>query len=53
MRFELTKEFLERIRQAIASEDDQWIKQHITDLHFADIAEIMDELSMEQSKYLY
>lgn len=53
MRFELTKEFLERIRQAISSEDDQWIKQHITDLHFADIAEIMDELSMEQSKYLY
>lgn len=53
MRFELTKEFLERIRQAVSSEDDQWIKQHITDLHFADIAEIMDELSMEQSKYLY
>jgi len=53
MRFELTKEFLERIRQAISSEDDQWIKLHITDLHFADIAEIMDELSMEQSKYLY
>ena len=26
MRFELTKEFLERIRQAITSEDDQWIK---------------------------
>jgi magnesium transporter len=53
MRFELTKEFLERIRQAISSEDDQWIKLHITDLHFADIADIMDELSMEQSKYLY
>ncbi|AEA43401.1 magnesium transporter [Fluviicola taffensis] len=53
MRFELTKEFLERIRQAVSSEDTEWIKQHITDLHFADIAEIMDELSMEQSKYLY
>lgn len=53
MRFELTREFLDRIRQAILSEDTTWIKQHITDLHFADIAEIMDELSMDQAKYLY
>jgi magnesium transporter len=53
MRFELTKEFLERIRQAIASEDTAWIKEHISELHFADIAEIMDELSMEQARILY
>jgi magnesium transporter len=53
MRFELTKDFLERIRQAIVSEDSAWIKEHICDLHFADIADIMDELSMEQSKFLY
>lgn len=53
MRFELTKEFLERIRQAIDSEDTPWIKAHIVDLHFADIAEIMDELSNEQAKFLY
>lgn len=53
MRFELTKEFLERIRQAIGSEDSQWIKEHVIDLHFADIAEIMDELSSDQAKFLY
>jgi magnesium transporter len=53
MRFELTKEFLERIRQAIDSEDTPWIKAHIVDLHFADIAEIMDELSNDQAKFLY
>lgn len=53
MRFELTKDFLERIRQAILSEDTDWIKEHIYDLHFADIAEIIDELSMEQAKFLY
>lgn len=53
MRFELTKEFLERIRQAIDSEDTSWIKAHIVDLHFADIAEIMDELSNDQAKFLY
>lgn len=53
MRFELTKDFLELIRQAIDSEDTPWIKAHIVDLHFADIAEIMDELSNDQAKFLY
>lgn len=53
MRFELTKEFLERIRQAIGSEDTVWILEHVSDLHFADIAEIIDELSMEQARFLY
>ncbi|MFN5984612.1 MAG: magnesium transporter [Fluviicola sp.] len=52
MRFELTKEFLERIRVAISSEDNLWIKEHIVELHPADIAEIMDELSSEKAKYL-
>lgn len=53
MRFELTREFLEEIRVACAAEDLVWIKTHVLDLHFADIAEIMDELSIEQAKYLY
>ncbi len=53
MRFQLTKEFLEEIRLAIQSEDRAWIIHNITELHFADIAEIMDQLSMEHAKYLY
>ena len=53
MRFELTKEFLERIKEAIEASDVQWISEHIIELHFADIAEIMDELSMEQARFLY
>jgi magnesium transporter len=53
MRFELTKEFLEEIRHAIDENDVLWIKEHVVDLHFADIAEIMDELSNEQAKFIY
>lgn len=53
MRFELTREFLEQIRLAIQSEDTTWIKEHVVDLHFADIAEIIDELSMKEAKVLY
>jgi magnesium transporter len=53
MRFELTKDFLEQIRQAISDEDKDWILKNIHDLHFADIAEIIDELSNEEAKYVY
>ena len=53
MHFELTREFLDDIRSACASGDVAWIKVHVIDLHFADIAEIMDELSMDQAKFLY
>jgi magnesium transporter len=53
MRFELTKDFLEQIRQAISDENRDWILKNIHDLHFADIAEIIDELSNEEAKYVY
>lgn len=53
MRFELTKDFLEQIRHAIDVKDISWIKEHVVDLHFADIAEIIDELSEEQARFLY
>lgn len=53
MRFELTKEFLEQLRQATLSRDSAWIHEHISELHFADIAELMDELPLEQARFLY
>lgn len=53
MRFELTNEFLEGLRKALKEDDVQYISEHIHDLHPADIAEILDELSLEESKELY
>lgn len=53
MRFELTKEFLDHIRVSIAAQDTAWLKEHVIGLHFADIAEILDELSNEQAKFIY
>lgn len=53
MRFELTKEFLEDLRSHIAEQDTLWIKEHILDLHFADIAEILDKLSSDEAKFVY
>jgi len=53
MRFELTKDFLEQFRQAIVDENNTWIIEHIHDLHFADIADLLDRLSNEEAKYVY
>lgn len=53
MRFELTKDFLEQLRKAIQAEDTAWIDEHILGLHFADIAELLDELTKEQAKFVY
>lgn len=53
MRFELTKEFLDDLRLAIQTQNENWIKQHVTGLHFADIADLLDELTNDQAKYIY
>ena len=53
MRFELTKEFLEELRLEIKKQNSEWITEKVLGLHFADIAEIIDELNNDQAKYIY
>jgi len=53
VRFELSKEFLENLRIKIAEQDTSWIRANVLELHFADIAEILDKLSNEEAKYIY
>ncbi len=53
MQFELTKDFLDKLRQAIIEENNDWIIEHIHELHFADIADLIDQLSNEEAKYVY
>jgi magnesium transporter len=53
VRFELNKEFLELLRQKIADNDLGWIRGQVLELHFADIAEILDKLSNEEAKFIY
>lgn len=53
MRFELTKDFIEQLREAIAAQNMEWIEGQILDLHFADIAEILDRLSRDEAKFVY
>ena len=53
MRFELTKEFLETINEAIESQNLVWIKENVVELHDADITAILDELEEDHALYLY
>jgi len=53
MKFELTKEFLDELRERIEGEDDKGAYKMIEDLHPADIAEIYDELNIEEARFLH
>lgn len=50
---ELTREYLDELRDVIARKDEQTALAYLEDLHAADIAEIYDAMSMEEAKYLY
>jgi len=50
MQFELTKEYLSEIREAAAASDENRLIGLFNEVHAADIAEIINELSTEESK---
>ncbi len=52
MAFQLTSEFLEHIEQLIARKDRNAIRKSFEDFHFADVAEILEELDSEEATYL-
>jgi magnesium transporter len=51
--FELTREFLEELKDLIASKNNELAAKKISDLHAADIAEIYDELNIEQARFIH
>jgi magnesium transporter len=53
MQFELTKEYLEAIKEDLDSGKSTELLTNINDLHPADIAEIFDELSNDEATLLY
>ncbi|MBX9852502.1 MAG: magnesium transporter [Cytophagaceae bacterium] len=52
MQFELTQEYLDQIKEAIASKNVDYINQTLGELHSADIAAVIGELDIEESEYL-
>nr|WP_288932569.1 magnesium transporter [uncultured Allomuricauda sp.] len=50
--FKLTDELLEEIRQLIAEKKNAGLQAMMKEFHYADIAEIADELEVEEATYL-
>ena len=53
MQFKISKELLVQIEQLILSRNDRELEVLLNDLHHADIAEILDELDIEEATYIF
>ncbi|MFB6307464.1 MAG: magnesium transporter MgtE N-terminal domain-containing protein, partial [Flavobacteriales bacterium] len=53
MQLELTKEYIDRLKEAIKNGEDSFIMEKVKELHSADLAEVIVNLHKEESKYLY
>jgi magnesium transporter len=53
MHFELTRDYLDELKESIALQDDKVLLKLIEELHPADIAEIFDELTIDEAQYIY
>lgn len=52
MLFQITTEFIDNIEQLIAREDGLALKKILSEFHFADIAEILEELSSQDATFI-
>jgi magnesium transporter len=52
MAFEITDEFLENLIGFIYENNDSEIKELFAEVHFADIAEVLDEVSFDEAIYI-
>ncbi|MEE4284712.1 MAG: magnesium transporter [Mariniphaga sp.] len=53
MEFEITREYIDRLKDLIEETNAEELKATMEPLHPADIAEVMDDLTMDEAKYLY
>jgi len=53
MEFKISKEFIAQIELLISENKEQELQNLLLDLHFADIAEIMDELDSHEASYIF
>jgi magnesium transporter len=52
MPFEITNEIIEQVRALIEHKDEMALLELLADEHHADIAEILDDLNLEESTYI-
>ena len=53
MEFKISKDLIQQLEQLIQSRSDEQLGVLLNDLHHADIAEILDELDIEEATYIF
>ncbi len=52
MQFQISNDFIEKIEQLVEEKNNKQLLLQLEDLHHADIAEILDELSLDDATYV-
>ena len=52
IQFQISNELIEKVERLVDSRNDNEILELLNDFHYADIAEILDELNLEQATYI-
>ncbi|MGG6229580.1 magnesium transporter [Tenacibaculum sp. SDUM215027] len=52
MALEITKDLLENVQELIKNQKDTALSEVFSDIHYADIAEVLDELAFEEAVYI-
>ena len=52
-KFELTREFLDKLKEFVQMEDREAPAKMLNDLHAADVAEVMENLSLSEATFVY
>ena len=50
--FEISETLIDALNGFIDSKDDKAVLEQLQDLHYADIAEILDDLNLDQATYV-
>ena len=51
--FEITREFVDTLKQAVSDNEESKVFELVKDLHAADIAELYNGLSLDEAKFVY
>lgn len=52
MQFQLTNDFITQVEELIAAKNDEALELLLQELHFADIAELFEELDIDEATYI-
>ncbi len=52
MQFQLTADYIQKVTQLIAKKDGNALRELLHEIHFADIAELLEELNSKEATYL-